>query len=364
MTDPRKDRGRPVAEQAADWYLRLQEAPGRAERARFADWLRRSPVHVEEFLRVGGVRNTVANLPADCVPDVRELVAGARRNVVDLGSDGSREAGNVRRRRRLGPWSAAVAGGVAMVAVSLALVVLRDEGVSAFETNLGEQRSILLADGSMVELNTATRVEVSYSATERRVRLRAGEAVFDVRPDPERPLRVLAGPAEVLALGTRFNVYRQEDQTVVTVVQGRVSVTRVGPEAGRRATAGAAVQVGQGEQVTVRAAEPLTEPNAVDVLAVTAWRDRRLVFDGSRLDRVVREINRYNHRKLELVDADLAPRRISGVFAANRPDAMAVFLQTVGGMHLEETGRGWTIRSARATDDTGTAPRSPSNDTW
>ena len=350
------NRERPVREQAADWYVRLEgtSGVGEAERARFVDWLRRSPVHVEEFLRVGGVRGTLAALPADCVPDVHKLVAEARGNVVGLdcaGTARSAPAPGVRKRRAR--WYVGAAAAVAVVVASVYLLTPSANAPSvnapsAFVTALGEQRSILLSDGSVVELNTATRIEVAYTATERLIRLLAGEAVFEVASGRARPLRVLAGPAEVVALGTRFNVYRQEAQTVVTVVEGRVSVSHVGlsAEAARAPQGGRVVEVWQGNQVTVGATGPVAAPSAVDVLATTAWRDRRLVFDGTSLGNAIREINRYNHRKLQLADEALSGQRISGVFAANQPEAMVVFLEAVGEMQFEETERGWLIRSA------------------
>lgn len=347
ITDPKGDERKPAPEQAAEWYLRFEESPNvdSAEQARFFEWLRRSPTHAEELRNVGVIRRKVADLPPGLLPTVEQLIEAAREDAVrpepEIMPVGRATTGS----RRFWPWYAAVAG-VAVVALSIHVLVAA--GRTSFETAVGEQRSVLLSDGSVVEMNTATRIEVAYTHAERLVELQDGEAVFDVQYDPERPLRVLATPAEVVAMGTRFNVYRHEDQTVVTVVDGLVSVARMetsSQDRGPGSSRGEAVEVGQGHQVTVSALGPVALPTAVDVLATTAWRDRRLIFNGTPLGKALEEINRYNSRKLELDDDKLAAKRISGVFAAHQPETMVVFLQTVGDFHFDETSRGWTIRS-------------------
>src|SRR5262249_46787455 len=97
-------------------------------------------------------------------------------------------------------------------------------GVTAlhFSTRHGEQQTHRLADGSVLHLNTDTAVTVQYSKTERQVEITSGQAGFEVVHEPERPFHVFAGPAEVIDLGTKFDVRLRSDSTVVTVVEGRV----------------------------------------------------------------------------------------------------------------------------------------------
>lgn len=358
MGESDKPRDHSIPEEAAKWYLFFEERPNatEAQRARFVEWLRRSPIHIEEFLRVGGMRAEISGQPSDGMPHIAELIAAARENVVGFPSPSAKSAkpGKPKthafgKRRRA--WYAAAGALLVVLALSLHFHGPSEFAPLGFATELGEQRSIALSDGSVVVLNTATRIDVLFTDSERLIRLHSGEAVFEVAADARRPLRVLAGPAEVVAIGTRFNVYRQKQQTVVTVVEGRVAVRNLPGSTGSEHQAlvrQGGVEVSQGNQVTVRPNVPVDEPRAADITAATAWRDRRLIFDGAALAYALREINRYNHRKLELGDENLAIQRISGVFAAHKPEAMVTFLQAVGNMRSVESGEGWVIHSAAA----------------
>ena len=369
VSDSKENLNTSIPEEAADWYLYFEDQPNvdEAQGARFVEWLRRSPLHIEEFLRVGGLRAEIAGLPPDAIPEIEKLVVAARENVVELesrrpalpGVDAN--ASSSRKGRRSKRYAAAAAL-LVTIAGSLYLFAPTDLVPESYATELGEQRSILLSDGSVVVLNTASRIDVRFTGSDRRISLHAGEAVFEVAPDPGRPLRVIAGPAEVVAIGTRFNVYRQDEQTIVTVMEGRVAVSSAArPARPEQLSSGISetMEVIQGNQVTVRLRSPVDAPRVVDVTVATAWRDRRLIFDGSTLASAVREINRYNHKKLGLADAELDAQRISGVFAANKPEAMVTFLKVIGNLRCEEIDGGWMIHSNSpepASSTTSTAP--------
>ena len=100
------------------------------------------------------------------------------------------------------------------------------DGITAlhFETRHGEQLTRRLADNSVLHLNTDSAVTIRYGKTERLVMLTSGQADFEVAHEPDRAFRVFAGSAEVVDLGTKFDVRLEHDSTVVTVVEGRVAV--------------------------------------------------------------------------------------------------------------------------------------------
>jgi transmembrane sensor len=137
--------------------------------------------------------------------------------------------------------------------------------------------------------------------------------------------------ATARALGTRFTVYRAPSGTVVTVAEGRVLVRYTGK----------AGQSGTGRPSSIESVElvPGTQADAipgssvqvhpVNVVRSLAWRDRRLIFEGDTLANVVREFNRYNVPRLEIVDPRLSDQRISGVFGANDPQSLLDFLSQV-----------------------------------
>jgi transmembrane sensor len=93
-----------------------------------------------------------------------------------------------------------------------------------FETRHGKQLSRRLEDNSVLHLNTDSAITIRFSKTERLIMLTSGQAEFEVAHDPARAFRVLTGSAEVIAIGTQFNVRLLENSTVVTVIEGRVAV--------------------------------------------------------------------------------------------------------------------------------------------
>src|SRR5262249_53251968 len=97
-------------------------------------------------------------------------------------------------------------------------------GNPVYSTDIGEQRTIALKDGSRVELNARSKIKVLYSKERRSIELIEGQALFSVAKDPTRPFVVSSGNARVRAVGTQFDLYRKPVGTVVTVVEGRVAV--------------------------------------------------------------------------------------------------------------------------------------------
>src|SRR4029453_2717805 len=154
----------------------------------------------------------------------------------------------------------------------------------------GEKRGWRLADDSVLRLDTDTAVTVRYGRGERRVEVESGQALFEVVHDSARPFRVLAGSAEVVAVGTQFSVYREGDSTLVTVVQGQVDVSAASGLAQRVVDAfRRGLRVSAGEQVRVRAGSLPASPTRVDLQRSTAWLPRELTFERQPLAAVAAE---------------------------------------------------------------------------
>ena len=372
MTDAGTASLRAIAEQAAEWYLRMEEEGDvtLAERQQFVAWLKASPAHIEEFMRVRATHAQLAGIDADSLPDAEELLCADESNVVVLTSEltgGELQA--AKKTRTPVYWVAAAS--IAAVLFVIGFTTLRLVSPPAdldnrYTTALGEQRSILLSDGSVVELNTQSQLNVYYTDATRLVELVAGEAVFDVVEDPTRPFRVDAGTAIVEAVGTRFNVYRQNAQTVVTVVEGRVAISQPQPSLKASGALGPGaiaelpiVELAPGNQVAVPAVGAISAPAAVDTRKATAWTERRLVFDGDTLETVARELNRYNRQQLTISDPALAQRTISGVFNANDPQTLFAFLEAVGDMRVGTSpgDGGWTLYPAPSNSSGETSPQ-------
>lgn len=349
-----------IYDEAGEWIVRHRTTGlDAAARRRFDAWLRASPENVRAYLEMSSVWEELGSLDPARTPPAAELLAAARApdNVVMLGTtDDARESAGAPLedvhpskdrpgRRGLG-WS--LAASVLLVLAGAWLYA----GLGTYATGVGEQRSIVLEDGSTIELNSRSRVRVRYGAAERRVELLEGQALFAVAPNKARPFVVHSGGIRVRAVGTQFDVYRKAAGTVVTVVEGKVAVirqeaTKAGdaspPAPGRTAAPAPAPLVAEvllaaGEQVVVAPAAA-AKPRRADVAAATAWTRRSLVFEASRLAEVAQEFNRYNARQLVVADPALADLRVSGVFSSVDPELLLRFLRSQPELVVEETGR-------------------------
>ena len=303
-------------DQAAAWFARLRSDNVRpADRDRFARWLESDPANAAAYADCETMWVEAQDAAAD------DIVGAMRQQALALG-----------RPNADWPWQklTALAATIALVLIAGLLLLrldrpdlqpsidgARDAVVIAqaarpriYRTEIGQRSSVRLADGSVVELNTASVLEVDIGADRRNLRLLRGEALFEVAHDPRRPFVVDAGGQQVVALGTRFEVDLRADETRVTLIEGRVEVRRTAAEGTRPIEVR---QLRAGELLIAAAAQPyVVRPTNVD--ATLSWRTGRLTFTNEPLGEVVEEFNRYTDRRVVLGDPTLAQLRISGVF--------------------------------------------------
>jgi transmembrane sensor len=185
-------------------------------------------------------------------------------------------------------------------------------------------RTVALPDGSLIQLNTDSAVEVAYTLDERRVALSRGEAHFTVAKNPARPFIVSVAGVDVRVVGTVFNVRLRNAAVDVLVTQGKVRVDSPGgAAAGNRPSAEepqAELTAGQKLSIDLHLpAMPLTkraELSTVEIKQALAWQSRRLDFDAAPLEEIVAEMNRYNRHKLVVADPRLNSQRFGGSFPA------------------------------------------------
>lgn len=338
-----------ITQEAAQWFMELQ-TEGSACYEAFDQWLRRSPEHIEEFLAISSVSLTLDQVDSQRRIDIQALLAQAQTqaqaNVIPLHSlteDAGNQAGPA---RRGGRWTRRLAIAAAMLGTVVLLPWLTQRP-DTYATRVGEQRTFRLDDGSIVALNTQSRVAVKFSNSVREVRLLEGEAMFSVERDARRPFRVLSGDAAVQAIGTQFNVYHTARSTTVLVVEGTVQVSTIPLKAttarapSEPVAASVSLRVTAGEQADVLEGniQKKTQP---DLQSMIAWRERKLVFHDKPLTEVVAEFNRYNSVKFE-IGPNVVDEPLSGVFVADRPEALVLFLQRVGVVAVERRGDRFVI---------------------
>jgi transmembrane sensor len=169
-----------------------------------------------------------------------------------------------------------------------------------YRTATGEQRRVTLANNVSVEMNTQTSISLLKSnGGEDRFELVSGEAMVST-PNPSATVSVLAAGGRILASNARFNIRYISTSVCVTCLQGNVEVER---RADR-------LSLSAGKQVTYSDGGMETSI-AADRVAVAAWKDGFVVFDGTPVDQVVEEVNRYRKGKVILTNTALGRERLS-----------------------------------------------------
>jgi transmembrane sensor len=239
-----------------------------------------------------------------------------------------------------------------LLGLGVALFMLKKP--EEFKTELGEQRSVLLADGSRVTLNTASTIEVDLHKGRRRVRLVQGEALFEVAHDTARPFEVRAGNAVIGDVGTQFNVDMRSNGTTVTVVEGQVAVNSSRPGQGGAQTAhrdpesmSAGLILGANDRIVITPVGLGAPQHGVNVTAAVAWMQRQLMFARRPLGEVAEEFNRYNRDRIDIDSAELKRREITGVFEAKDPASFVAFLSSIPGVEIREGAGGAHIVTLR-----------------
>jgi len=308
-----------VQQQAERWFARLRsEGCSAAERRDFDVWLSAGAAHASAFAQTERLWNELGGLSGDV--ELKRARHAARRAAQ---SSLSRTA----RRRRLA--IAASFAGVLIVAMSFWL--LGDHSATQrYTTAHGEQRSVMLADGSRVMLNTDTVLDVRLGARVRSVHLMQGEALFDVLHDAAHPFVVHANGNVISDLGTRFDVNDSGQQTTVTVLEGSVNVER-----GRHTA-----RLNRGQQLV--AGDGIWRQAAADPTTTAGWSRGQLVFSATPLAQAIADANRYAQEQLIVADPRLEAIKVSGEFRIGNTQAFLRALESAFPIRTEQSGK--TIR--------------------
>lgn len=335
-----------LAERAAEWLIVLRSA-GAKEREEFADWLAESPRHVREFLattafdqelhrvrfRGSILFESLLERPNGAVVPIRAAMAA--------GTPGRAAAKHQWWPSPRARWAAAFAA-ILIVAAAFGWQLM-SRPVS-YETGIGEQRAVLLPDGSRMTLTAGTEVTVRFSEDRRAIELTQGEASFEVSQDTRRPFAVLSQGNLIQAIGTQFNVAMRPSGILVSVVEGAVSVSR--SDSGRSDSRSIeALTLRAGDEVKLTGSGDIVKREKAEESSMAAWRERRLVFRADTLVDIAAEFNRYNQAPRLIVagDAEHLPR-YTGVFDAADPRSLLAFLREDSQIALEEVGDKIIIR--------------------
>lgn len=292
-----EDRSSDADRRAAQWVARLDGRPlDDAEREAFRRWLEAHPDHRPAFDEAHSAWRSLDLLRRDPGP-LRAVPRPSPKKPVSR---------------------AGIAGIVAILAIGLLGLryQIGDPWIALaadWRTEPGQIRQVTLDDGTLVDLGPDSAIALHFSGNERRVTLLSGEAFFQAAPragNERRPFVVDATPGTTTALGTQFLVEQREGGARITAVEHRIEVALDMPERGADS-----VVLSPGDTVQYDSSSGIGRVDTVDVAEVTAWRNGLLVFDSVPLEEVVRKLNRYRRGRIVVANAQLAQRRVSGVFA-------------------------------------------------
>jgi transmembrane sensor len=320
MTDHEDNAMQPVSDQAAEWFIRLKDRDLTAtERRKYVRWLKQSPNHIAEFMRLCRLYGRVkrAKLPT-LLPEEDEsnVVALLQREPMPP----------VERRPQWfasGKLRLAAAACCLMLVGLIATIALTSNTI---ETDAGEWRTVQLADGSTVSAGPNTLMQVDYSKEIRRINLARGEAMFKVTKDASRPFIVNAGGAIARAVGTRFGVERREDRIRVTVAEGKVAVVRGDQAAALERAVDrtmATLVADEGLDIPINAPTLPLHVEKVNSAHALAWANGQLVLMTETVGEAVKEFNRRNRIQLQVDDPGIASLHLCCVFDAADPEAFA-----------------------------------------
>lgn len=346
-----------IEEAAATWLIKLEgdSRPSAEELGEFREWIAQSTEHQEAFKQISTFweeDEVLAELAIPLTPPARKRHQYFK-SLFNL------------------PWSLGRVGAIASV-LAVGIYLTLGSGLFKFNSSLnnniyltevGEQQTYTLADGSVLLLNTDTQVQVEYSDAFRKILLLQGEAHFDVVADTSRPFEVYAGDGMVRAVGTAFSVFLDDDAVEVIVNEGKVDLSAVSnldpmPDGPQSISGNALAQANMPKLLgSLAAGQSAVFSQSIDEVYSLAelelakelsWRSGLLIFKGDPLSEVVKEINRYTPLTIKIVDPALNHLEIGGRFKVDEIDGIFDVLEANFGIQVSRiSGQNIQLHSAK-----------------
>lgn len=313
-------------DQAVAWFVRLASGQaGPQDHDELSRWRMADPEHERAWQRLQGMEQKLRG-------NIGRVQAPAARAALNTAAAG------ISRRRAL--KTLALAGAVGTAALWTRELGFWSHWTADYSSGVGERRSVVLADGTQVLLNTATAMDVHFDAGLRRLSLRSGEVSVVTAADPAgRAFVVATRDGTLRPVGTRFTVRRldRDSATHVAVSEGAVEV-RSAADAQRM------VMVRAGQQTSFSGTA--VQPPAVLDDAVTSWTDGILTADRMRLEDFLAELSRYRPGRLRC-DPAVADLRLTGAYPLNDTDRILAALQQTLPVKVNRYTGYWVTVTAR-----------------
>jgi transmembrane sensor len=310
-----KDRREALIAEASVWMARLDA--GQVDQREFEAWRDADPRRAAAFAEVARTWDRLSvlrgHVEATAEPEPRASARPSRRAMLQA------------------------AGVVGVATLGAGLFAPRVFARNRASTGVGERRSLVLADGSRVELNTDSSVAWRLQHDLREVWLERGQAALSVADDRTRPFVLRASHVDTRLSPGQFDARLREGALDLTILSGRAQPQRRAPM-GAGAVADMRDLVGP-TSLLITPTRVVDRPlSDADVNITTSWRRGEIVFDGEPLGSAVQEYNRYLTRKLVIGDRKLASLRLGGRFMTSNPDGFLTALNQAFGVHAVEGG--------------------------
>jgi len=302
---------REVFEAAASWYVQFQaQPPTPSERHAWQQWLNGDPSHQAAWNQMERLQSSLGALPQDV---------------------SHRALSTLEQRRQVLKWML-VLGGTGYVGWNVQQHTDLRNIWADYRTTLGGRRRIELADGTRIDLNTSTAIDVAFDGRQRLIRLREGEVLIHTgKLGGQTPFYVETRQGRVQALGTTFTVRQLPDATRVGVLEDRVSVSPGDqPNHARLLGAGESADFDR-QNVGL---------DRVYSGSQAAWVDGQLIVLDARLGDVIEDLARYRTGVLQC-DLASARLRVSGTFRLDSTDAVLANLQATLPIQVKYFTRYW-----------------------
>jgi transmembrane sensor len=316
LSDIAPSRRNEIRAEAAEWFARAHSDDwSGADQEKLDAWLRRSLSHEAAYWRLEGAWMEAARLTV--------LRASA-------------ETRNPAAARHVIPAP------IKILVVAVFVAVIGVAGYSYLSgplaeritTPVGGQRTLVLSDGSQIELDTNTVVRVAMNADKRTVWLDRGEVYFRINHDAKRPFAVTVGDHRIVDLGTQFLVKQSADNVEVSLLEGRARL-----EAGGGLFPTRSIELSPGDVATATVDSMSVTKKPTKALAnELGWRRGVLVFEGTSLADAAAEMNRYNVQQIVIADTSIARHAIDGTFPVHAVSQFTEMAQAIFGFRVEKQG--------------------------
>lgn len=304
-------------EAAADWLVRLHDAPGdEALAIAWLQWCEEDPRNLQEFRSAQLVWHAASPTAATALP--------------------------IERKTNQRVWLSLAATVLIAIGIGSFALLRTDESelLQSYSTPIAGTGSSVLPDGSRVELGADSRITTRYTPSQRFISVDVGEAFFLVAKDPGRPFLVDAGGMRVTAVGTAFNVRRNSDRVVISVSEGRVQLNSSSESADgdEPRSKGARTPLLAGQQAIYNSESGTVTIGDINATDVASWRNGVLKYMHEPLGSVAQDLSRYHNKRIVISDARLSAMPFTGTVFSSRIGDTLKALESVFPLQVQERG--------------------------